>query len=144
MWGVSNVAPDGGIPDTVRYAFWFGGAALFLAVLWTVISTKEYSPEEMARVRAATRRSTGRRTTIRALAARGFGGEPGLDRGRRPGRARASSSSALEKEVYLLGGLLIAYGLASIIAILLARAAAATTNMLGAYRRRFLRHAARS
>ena len=40
-WGVSNEAAGGGIPDTVRYAFWFGGAALFAAVLWTVVTTKE-------------------------------------------------------------------------------------------------------
>src|SRR3954449_3912156 len=46
--GASNVAGPGGIPDTVRYSFWFGGAALFLAVLWTVLTTREYSPEEMA------------------------------------------------------------------------------------------------
>src|SRR3954466_9889523 len=47
-WGVSNAVAGGGIPDTVRYSFWFGGAALFLAVLWTVLSTREYSPDEMA------------------------------------------------------------------------------------------------
>src|SRR3546814_6881664 len=46
--GVANVAPPGQIPDTVRYAFWFGGLALFLAVLWTVVATREYSPEQMA------------------------------------------------------------------------------------------------
>src|SRR3712207_7247272 len=46
--GVSNVAPDGGIPDTVRYAFWFGGAALFLAVLWTVRS-EEHTSELQSR-----------------------------------------------------------------------------------------------
>ena len=34
--GVSNAVPGGGIPDTVRYSFWFGGAALFISVLWTV------------------------------------------------------------------------------------------------------------
>ena len=38
--GVANEVPGGGIPDTVRYSFWFGGAALFLAVLWTIVSTK--------------------------------------------------------------------------------------------------------
>src|SRR5205823_12301884 len=27
-WGIANVAPGRGIPDTVRYAFWIGGAAL--------------------------------------------------------------------------------------------------------------------
>ena len=41
-------AAAGVIPDTVRYSFWAGGAALFAAVLWTVLTTKEYSPEEMA------------------------------------------------------------------------------------------------
>src|ERR1700754_3045287 len=41
--GVSNQEVGGGVPDTVRFAFWFGGAALFLAVLWTVLTTREYS-----------------------------------------------------------------------------------------------------
>lgn len=47
--GVSNEAAEGAIPDSVRYSFWFGGAALFLAVLWTILTTKEFSPEEMAK-----------------------------------------------------------------------------------------------
>src|SRR5690348_7013180 len=46
--GVANEAAAGVIPETVRYSFWFGGAALFLAMLWTVLTTREYSPEEMA------------------------------------------------------------------------------------------------
>ncbi|MFT5162287.1 MAG: maltose/moltooligosaccharide transporter [Alteromonadaceae bacterium] len=45
---VSNVAPAGQIPDTVKYAFYFGGVVLFLAVMWTIYSTKEYSPEQLA------------------------------------------------------------------------------------------------
>jgi len=43
--GVPNTAPAGEIPDTVRYAFYFGGAILFMAVGWTIVSTREYSPE---------------------------------------------------------------------------------------------------
>src|SRR3954454_863044 len=49
MAGVSNVAPGGGIPDTVRYACWIGAAALFIAVMWTILTTREYSPGEMDR-----------------------------------------------------------------------------------------------
>ncbi|HET7301107.1 MAG TPA: MFS transporter, partial [Oleiagrimonas sp.] len=45
--GVSNVAPDGGIPDTVKYAFYAGGGAMLGAVLWTVVSTREYPPEAL-------------------------------------------------------------------------------------------------
>ncbi|WP_049621726.1 MFS transporter [Frateuria defendens] len=46
--GVSNVAPAGGIPDTVKFAFYIGGVVLFGAVLWTVLSTREYPPEQLA------------------------------------------------------------------------------------------------
>lgn len=45
--GVSNVAPPGVIPDTVKYAFYVGGATLLGAVLWTVTSTREYPPEQL-------------------------------------------------------------------------------------------------
>lgn len=46
--GVSNTAAEGVIPPSVVYAFYAGGAILFAAVLWTVYSTKEYSPEQLA------------------------------------------------------------------------------------------------
>lgn len=45
--GVSNEAPQGVIPDNVRISFYIGGAALFLAVMWTVFTTKEYSPQQL-------------------------------------------------------------------------------------------------
>ncbi len=44
---ISNTAPEGEIPQTVRLSFYIGGVVLFLAVLWTVLRTKEYSPEEL-------------------------------------------------------------------------------------------------
>ena len=46
-FGFSNIAPDGGIPDTVKYSFYAGGAVLLGAVLWTVLSTREYAPEQL-------------------------------------------------------------------------------------------------
>ncbi|MCF6192957.1 MAG: MFS transporter [Kangiellaceae bacterium] len=45
--GVSNVAPEGVIPDTVIYSFFVGGSILFCAIMWTVIKTKEYKPEQL-------------------------------------------------------------------------------------------------
>jgi len=48
VFHVSNQAPAGTIPDSVRLSFYFGAAVFFLAVLWTVVRSKEYSPEEMA------------------------------------------------------------------------------------------------
>ena len=46
-FGVSNTAPLGIIPDSVKYSFYFGGIAFLLTVLWTVLTSKEYSPEEL-------------------------------------------------------------------------------------------------
>ena len=47
-FGISNVAPEGEIPDSVKFSFYIGALVFFLAVAWTVFSTKEYSPEELA------------------------------------------------------------------------------------------------
>jgi maltose/moltooligosaccharide transporter len=47
-YGVRNVGTPGNpIPDTVRYAFDVGAVVLLVALLWTVISTREYPPTEL-------------------------------------------------------------------------------------------------
>ncbi len=46
--GVSNVAPKGFVADNVIYAFYIGAAVLILSILYTILTTKEYSPEEFA------------------------------------------------------------------------------------------------
>ncbi len=48
LFGISNTAPEMMIPDSVKYSFYIGASVFFIAVLWTVISSKEYSPEELA------------------------------------------------------------------------------------------------
>ncbi len=48
QFGISNEAPEHMIPDSVRLSFYFGAAVFFVAVLWTVVRSKEYSPAEMA------------------------------------------------------------------------------------------------
>jgi maltose/moltooligosaccharide transporter len=45
--GVANTAPEGIVPDSVRISFYVGAAFMLTAVLWTVFSTKEYSPEQI-------------------------------------------------------------------------------------------------
>ncbi|MCR6685115.1 MFS transporter [Pseudoxanthomonas sp.] len=47
--GVANTAGPGEVPDTVRYAFYLGGAVLFGAIGWTVLRSREYPPEVLAR-----------------------------------------------------------------------------------------------
>ncbi len=46
--GLSNVAPEGIVPDTVIWSFYIGAAILILCVIYTTIKVKEWSPEEYA------------------------------------------------------------------------------------------------
>jgi len=43
---VANTAAEGSLPASVKWSFYFGGVVYLLAVLWTIFSVKEYSPEE--------------------------------------------------------------------------------------------------
>jgi len=44
---ISNTAPAGIIPDSVKYSFYIGGAVFLAAVMWTVFTTKEFPPEDI-------------------------------------------------------------------------------------------------
>ena len=46
--GLSNTAPEGEIPDTVKWAFYIGAAILILCVLFTSVKVKEMPPKEYA------------------------------------------------------------------------------------------------
>ncbi|WKV11121.1 MFS transporter [Marivirga harenae] len=49
--GFSNEAPDGQIPDSVKWSFYIGGVAFLAAVMWTVFNTKEYPPEDIEKLK---------------------------------------------------------------------------------------------
>jgi maltose/moltooligosaccharide transporter len=46
--GISNTAPAGQIPPNVVASFYLGAVVILIAVAWTVLRVKEYSPQEMA------------------------------------------------------------------------------------------------
>jgi len=46
-WGVANTAAPGEVPNTVKFAFYAGGATLLGAMLWTVLTTREYPPQQL-------------------------------------------------------------------------------------------------
>ena len=47
--GVSKVASAGQIPNNVIYSFYVGAGILLASIVYTISTTKEYSPEEMIR-----------------------------------------------------------------------------------------------
>ncbi len=115
VFQVANTAPAGGIPPSVQYGFYIGALALFFAVLWTVLTTTEYSPAQMAGFEdesAIAQRDTVVRSNARlapvwiALGAIVIA---------------AVARFGLDKPVYLLGGGLIAFGAALLVSAALVR-----------------------
>jgi len=51
--GIANTAPEGEIPQSVKWSFYVGAAILILCVLYTTAKVKEYTPAEMAQFQAA-------------------------------------------------------------------------------------------
>jgi maltose/moltooligosaccharide transporter len=47
VFHVQNTAPEGEIPLSVRLSFYMGGVVFICSVLWTILRTKEYSPDEL-------------------------------------------------------------------------------------------------
>lgn len=43
---LANTAPEGQIPPSVKWSFYIGGIVFLAAVLWTIFSVREYSPQE--------------------------------------------------------------------------------------------------
>jgi maltose/moltooligosaccharide transporter len=102
--GVANIAPEGVIPPSVRYSFYIGAIAIFAAVLWTVLTTREYSPEQL--------KSFGQSETIEDDARPKFISPNG------PYWLVAGTiilglvyHYTLEKQLYVLGGGLVLFGL---------------------------------
>lgn len=105
---VASTAPEGVVPLSVRISFYVGAAALLAAVLWTVFTTREYSPEQIdafekandaAHAPAAARSRTAWYTGGLLW---GFAGAVG---------SGLIAAFGLQKELYVLAGFLVAFGL---------------------------------
>jgi maltose/moltooligosaccharide transporter len=108
--GVSNVGEGSGeaaIPDTVRYAFDIGAVVLLLALLWTVVSTREYPPTQLhsfsdaAGESVAVEPGQAMHKQLRGVAWLLVGGAG----------AFAVWHFQLDKPLYILGGLFATWGL---------------------------------
>lgn len=47
--GISNIAPQGVVPDSVIWSFYIGAAILILCVIYTTVKVKEWNPKEYAK-----------------------------------------------------------------------------------------------
>jgi maltose/moltooligosaccharide transporter len=111
---VSNVAPQGEISDSVTYSFYAGAVVLLAAVSWTVYRTKEYSPEQLAAFEKASTDSKlayqeKHRSAKQYLTGAAIWSLAGLV------LLMFIYTNSLDKELYLVAGGLIAFGLVEFI-----------------------------
>jgi len=57
--GVSKIAGADGVANNIKYAFYVGAAVFVIAILVTVLFSREYPPEEYARYHGATPKTEG-------------------------------------------------------------------------------------
>ncbi len=65
--GISNVAPQGVVPDSVIYAFYIGAAILILCVIYTMVKVKEMPPAEYAEYHGITQEEQSKKVSIHTL-----------------------------------------------------------------------------
>jgi maltose/moltooligosaccharide transporter len=106
MLGVSNVAPTGEIPDSVRYALYLGGVAILAAVSFTVLRVREYSPEEMAAFQSGDAGATHAANETMIVPKAGL-----IWLGIGLAALASVWQFGLDKQLYVLGGGLAAFGL---------------------------------
>lgn len=53
-FGIAAQAPEGSVPDNVKYAFYTGAIVFLITILWTVLTTREFPPEEIDDYKKAT------------------------------------------------------------------------------------------
>ncbi len=107
--GVSNHAGAGGVPDAVHYSFYIGAIVLFAAVGWTVMRSREYPPEALRSFAAAQPEADAPSGAVAHATSRRDGL---LWMGVGVAAAVAVKYFALDQQLYILCGLVLAWGLA--------------------------------
>src|SRR5690606_18292078 len=107
-FNVAATAPEGVVPMAVRISFYVGALALLAAVLWTVFTTREYSPEQIDAFEAVRdgdhAPAAARSQTAWYTGGVGWAGAGAVGVG-------LVGMLGLQKEVYVLAGFLVAFGL---------------------------------
>ncbi|WP_225206381.1 MFS transporter [Novosphingobium huizhouense] len=107
--GIANTAPEGVVPPSVRASFLLGAAAIVLAVGWTALTTREYSPDDMARFDG---RAPGDEAAPEPLV---YPARGALWTAAGIALLALVALAGLDKQLFVLGAGLIAFGIAQIV-----------------------------
>ena len=134
-FGVSNTAGEGMIPQSVKLSFYIGGVVLFLSVLYTVITSKEYSPEELAAFEEEKEKSTHTKTIVKeSVTSKEF-----LQKGAiwtvvgvvATAIIYFTSLGQQNGQLYIVGGLLLVFGVILLLSGMMTRNSSRQNGMVG-------------
>ena len=122
-FGVSNEAPEGAIPDSVKWSFYLGGSIFLAAVLWTLLRSFEYKPSERAAFEGIREvgPSTGQVPTVEGTEAPAAARLGGIFLLTGAALTYWFQSAGLKKDLYILSVGLVVAGLLFLLAWLLQR-----------------------
>ncbi|WP_085296908.1 MFS transporter [Cognaticolwellia mytili] len=121
-FNISNVAEPGMLPDTVKFSFYAGGVLFLLAVLWTIYSTKEYSPAELEAFHKAEDKDITEESFISRSAKKYFtGGAIWLSVGVISFTLVALNIEKLDKSLFILAGGFCFFAICQLVAGIMAK-----------------------
>lgn len=134
-FGVSNTAGEGVIPQSVKLSFYIGGVVLFASVLYTVLTSKEYSPEELAAFEKEKEEVTGVKAVVKPPVT-----SPQFFRKGLIWTFVGIASTLLimfsgladqNKQLYIVGGLLLVFGIILLLSGLITKISPEPKGMVG-------------
>lgn len=131
-FGVSNTADAGVVPQSVKLAFYIGAVVLLGCVMYTVFTSKEYSPEELASFEEEKAQTVGLAYELKSpVTSSQF-----LKRGVVWTIIGLAGSVLiylikLDAQLYIVSGLLLAFGIILLISAAIAKKDASPTGMVG-------------
>lgn len=131
-FGVPNTAAEGVIPQSVKLSFYIGGVVLLASVLYTVFTSKEYSPEELAAFEQEQKERTGIITEVKSpVTSSDF-----MKRGMYWTLAGLLITVlilyfGLEAQLYIVSGLLLVFGIVLLMSAFITKKSPNPTGMVG-------------
>ena len=131
-FGVSNTADAGIVPQSVKLAFYIGAAVLLICVMYTVFTTKEYSPEELASFEEEKAQTVGLAYEVKDPVTSSQFFKHGIiwTAVGLIGSILVASFS-LDAQLYIVTGLLLAFGIIMLISALITKKDTTPTGLVG-------------
>lgn len=115
-FNISNTAPEGVIPQSVKLSFYIGGVVLLAAVFYTVFTSKEYSPEDLEAFEEQKAETTGLAYEIKPPVTASKFFKIGITWSLSGAAATVFILLlALNQQLYIVSGLLVAFGVIMIV-----------------------------